>query len=120
MPAARAAASISPDTRGSRPTMATGRRPWGRVPAVRTWAAAAPSFSARGAVRVLFARPRTPSVPKSRVMPNIMHVHRLLARHHSRYCPNWGRFLGRRWRVVDKQAFEKRTTRPPWEHGEAG
>ena len=66
IPAARADDSISPDTRGSRPMTAVGRRlePAAAVP-VRTRAAAAPRRSARGAVSTLFARPRTPSVTKS-------------------------------------------------------
>ena len=68
MPADRAATSISPETRGSRPMTATGRRwEFGEV-SVRTRAAAAPSRRARGAVRERLARPRTPSVPKSLLM----------------------------------------------------
>ncbi len=66
-PAATAAERNSPETRGSRPTTARGRCP-SNVPEVpSTCAAATPRSSASSAVTSRLARPRTPSVPKSRV-----------------------------------------------------
>src|SRR5579883_1300009 len=67
-PAATAASRNSPEARGSRPTTAFGRCP-AKVPrSASTCAAAIDRSRASSAVRSLFARPRTPSVPKRRAM----------------------------------------------------
>src|SRR5215207_4044165 len=63
-PATTAASSISPLARGSRPTTATGREVPSR--SASTPAAARATERASSGVRSAFARPRTPSVPKSR------------------------------------------------------
>src|SRR4051812_32057873 len=62
-PATTAASSISPLARGSRPTTATGRCVASF--AIKTRAAAPATWSASSGVRSAFARPLTPSVPKS-------------------------------------------------------
>src|SRR5215210_2411830 len=65
-PAMTAAERNSPDARGSRPTTAVGRWPAKAPASPRTWAAATDRSSASSAVRSPLARPRTPSVPKTR------------------------------------------------------
>src|SRR3954452_10409038 len=72
-PAATAAVRNSPETRGSRATTAMSRRPCARRasavrPLPRTTAAAWARESANSTETSRFARPRTPSVPKSRGM----------------------------------------------------
>src|SRR5699024_7154384 len=64
-PALTAAERKSPEGRVSRATMARGRVP-PKAPSVpSTWAAPTDSSTASSAVMSPFARPRTPSVPKS-------------------------------------------------------
>src|SRR5688572_8708515 len=61
-PATRAASSIGPESRVSRPTTT-----FRASPAQRTSPAARPNARTRSGVRSLFATPRMPSVPKSLV-----------------------------------------------------
>ena len=65
-PATTAAVRNSPDARGSRPTTATGRCPSKAPTSPSTCAAATDRSRASSAVRSRLARPRTPSVPKTR------------------------------------------------------
>ena len=65
-PATTAASRNSPDALVSRPTTATGRCPANAPASPTTWAAATERSRASSAVRSWLARPRTPSVPKSR------------------------------------------------------
>src|SRR5262249_49286022 len=64
-PATTAASSISPLARGSRPTTASGRR---AAASPRTCALATATAEASSGGRSPFARPRTPSVPNSRLI----------------------------------------------------
>src|SRR5690606_432631 len=71
-PAARAASSISPDARVSRPIPTRGRSSPARW--ATTWATARPRRKANSGVNSRLATPRMPSVPKSRPTPRHLNL----------------------------------------------